>query len=150
MINPIERAKTEEQAIKYKVEPYLIEGDIYSENEYAGRGGWTWYTGSSGWLFTLQTEYILGLKIHHGILKIKPYVPDEWTNFEVTFKWKNATYNIKYERKQIENEKNQKENGEAKEISNMTDDNIQMYLDGKKVDEIKLANEGNFEVKVEF
>ena len=150
MINPIEHAKTEEQAIKYKVEPYVIEADIYSENEFAGRGGWTWYTGSSGWLFTLQTEYILGLKIHHGILKIKPYVPDEWTNFEVIIKWKNATYNIKYEKRQISNEKNQKENGEAKEISNMTDDNIQMYLDGKKVDEIKLANEGNFEVKVEF
>ncbi len=150
MINPIEHAKTEEQAIKYKVEPYAIEADIYSENEFAGRGGWTWYTGSSGWLFTLQTEYILGLKIHHEILKIKPCVPDDWSNFEVTFKWKKAIYNIKYERKQIANEKNKKENGESKEISNITGDNLQMYLDGKKVDEIKLANEGNFEVKVEF
>ena len=150
MINPIEHAKTEEQAIKYKVEPYAIEADIYSENEFAGRGGWTWYTGSGGWTFTLQTEYILGLKIHHEILKIKPCVPDDWSNFEVTFKWKKATYNIKYERKQIANEKNKKENGESKEISNITGDNLQMYLDGKKVDEIKLANEGNFEVKVEF
>lgn len=150
MINPIEHAKAEEQAIKYKVEPYVIEADIYSENEFAGRGGWTWYTGSSGWMFTLQTEYILGLKIHHGILKIKPCIPDDWTNFEVIFKWKNATYNIKYEKRQVANEKNQKENDKSKEITNITEDNIQMYLDGKKVDEIKLANEGNFEIKVEF
>lgn len=99
MINPIEHSKTEEQMVKYKVEPYVIEADIYGENEFAGRGGWTWYTGSSGWLFTLQTEYILGLKIYHGELKIKPCVPKDWNEFEVDFKWKNAKYHIKYERK---------------------------------------------------
>ena len=129
MINPIEHSKTEEQAIKYKVEPYAVEADIYGENEFAGRGGWTWYTGSSGWMFTLQTEYILGLKIHHGMLKIKPCVPKDWNEFEVVFRWKNAKYNIKYERK---------------------NETPQMYLNGEKVDEIKLKDEGEFEVKVEF
>ena len=84
MINPIEHSKTEEQAIKYKAEPYAVEADIYGENEFAGRGGWTWYTGSSGWMFTLQTEYILGLKIYHGELKIKPCLPKDWNEFEVT------------------------------------------------------------------
>ena len=58
--------------------------------------------------------------------------------------------NIKYEKRQVANEKNQKENDKSKEITNITEDNIQMYLDCNKVDEIKLANEGNFEVKVEF
>ena len=129
MINPIEHSKTEEQAIKYKVEPYAVEADIYGENEFAGRGGWTWYTGSSGWMFTLQTEYILGLKIHHGMLKIKPCVPKDWNEFEVVFRWKNAKYNIKYER---------------------MNETPQMYLNGEKVDEIKLKDEGEFEVKVEF
>ena len=129
MINPIEHSKTEEQAIKYKAEPYAVEADIYGENEFAGRGGWTWYTGSSGWMFTLQTEYILGLKIYHGELKIKPCLPKDWNEFEVVFRWKNANYNIKYERK---------------------NETPQMYLNGEKVDEIKLKNEGEFEVKVEF
>ena len=80
-------------------------------------------------MFTLQTEYILGLKIYHGELKIKPCVPKDWNEFEVVFRWKNANYNIKYERK---------------------NETSQMYLNGEKVDEIKLNNEGEFEVKVEF
>ena len=129
MINPIEHSKNNEQVAKYKVEPYAVEADIYGENEFAGRGGWTWYTGSSGWMFTLQAEYILGLKIHHGELKIMPSVPKDWNKFEVTFRWKNAKYNIKYER---------------------INENTQMYLDGEKVDEIKLKDEGEFDVKVEF
>ena len=156
MINPIEHSKTEEQMVKYKVEPYVIEADIYGENEFAGRGGWTWYTGSSGWLFTLQTEYILGLKIYHGELKIKPCVPKDWNEFEVDFKWKNAKYHIKYERKNsgIDNKdgKQEKNNNlnENKQILDLNNDNVQMYLNGEKVDEIKLKDEGEFEVKVEF
>ena len=156
MINPIEHSKTEEQANKYKVEPYAVEADIYGENEFAGRGGWTWYTGSSGWLFTLQTEYILGLKIYHGELKIKPCVPKDWNEFEVDFKWKNAKYHIKYERKNsgIDNKdgKQEKNNNlnENKQILDLNNDNVQMYLNGEKVDEIKLKDEGAFEVKVEF
>ena len=156
MINPIEHSKTEEQMVKYKVEPYVVEADIYGENEFAGRGGWTWYTGSSGWLFTLQTEYILGLKIYHGELKIKPCVPKDWNEFEVDFKWKNAKYHIKYERKNsgIDNKdgKQEKNNNlnENKQILDLNNDNVQMYLNEEKVDEIHLKSEGEFEVKVEF
>ena len=154
MINPIEHSKTEEQAMKYKVEPYAVEADIYGENEFAGRGGWTWYTGSSGWMFTLQTEYILGLKIYHGELKIKPCLPKDWNEFEVTFRWKNAKYNIKYERKNENSISNTKEENnktkENKQALDLSNENVQMYLDGEKVDEIHLKDEGEFEVKVEF
>ena len=154
MINPIEHSKTEEQAMKYKVEPYAVEADIYGENEFAGRGGWTWYTGSSGWMFTLQTEYILGLKIHHGELKIKPCLPKDWNEFEVTFRWKNAKYNIKYERKNENSISNTKEENnktkENKQALDLSNENVQMYLNGEKVDEIHLKDEGEFEVKVEF
>ena len=153
MINPIEHSKTEEQAMKYKVEPYAVEADIYGENEFAGRGGWTWYTGSSGWMFTLQTEYILGLKIYHGELKIKPCVPKDWNEFEVTFRWKNAKYNIKYERKNENaiNNSEKNENGrENKQDLDLSNENVQMYLDGEKVDEIHLKDEGKFEVKVKY
>ena len=155
MINPIEHSKTEEQAIKYKVEPYVVEADIYGENEFAGRGGWTWYTGSSGWLFTLQTEYILGLKIYYGELKIKPCVPKDWNEFEVTFRWKNAKYNIKYKRtnKIVINSINETKNSNSKENKltlDLSNENVQMYLNGEKVDKIHLKEDGDFEVKVEF
>ena len=141
MINPIEHAKTEEQAMKYKVEPYVIEADIFSENNFAGRGGWTWYTGSAGWIYTLQVEYILGIKIKHNIMKIKPCVPKDWNNFEVTFKWKKAVYNIKYEKMK---------NKELEKLEELeySDNQVKMYLNGESVDEIKLKDEGTFEVKV--
>ena len=144
MINPIEHSKTEEQANKYKVEPYVIEADIYSADNLAGRGGWTWYTGSSGWMYTLQVEYILGLKIKHGILKIKPCIPKEWDNFEVVFRWKNAVYNIKYQRKNTEK-------NESKSNLIPTDNeanNIEMILNGERVEEIKLKQNGNYNIKV--
>ena len=62
MINPIEHSRTKETALKYKVEPYSIPADIYGAGNLAGRGGWTWYTGSSSWYYKVGIEYILGLK----------------------------------------------------------------------------------------
>ncbi len=70
IINPIEHTRTKESTNKYKVEPYVVSADVYSSKNLAGRGGWTWYTGSSGWLYTAGIEYILGLKIN----KVEPYV----------------------------------------------------------------------------
>ena len=130
MINPIEHSKTKEEALKYKVEPYVIEADIFSEDNLAGRGGWTWYTGSSGWMYTLQVEYILGLKIRHGILKVEPCVPKDWDKFQVKFKWKNAIYNIEYKKNYEKNDK------------------IKMIVDGRCVEEIKLVNNGEFNILV--
>ena len=63
MINPIEHSRTREAANKYKVEPYVIPADIYGASNLAGRGGWTWYTGSSSWFYMAGIEYILGIKI---------------------------------------------------------------------------------------
>lgn len=136
IINPIEHGKTEELMQKYKVEPYVVEADIYSVDNFAGRGGWTWYTGSSSWMYTLQVEYILGLKIRHGSLVIKPCIPKDWNEFEVKFRWYNAVYNIKYERKE----------NSAEEINL----EVEMELDGKKIEEIKLENNGSFNVIVKY
>jgi len=63
MINPIEHSNTNEKAILYKVEPYVIPADVYGASNLLGRGGWTWYTGSSSWFYMAGIEYILGLKI---------------------------------------------------------------------------------------
>ena len=97
-INPIEHSLNKESADKYKVEPYVVEADICSMEDLAGRGGWTWYTGSSSLLYKAQVEFILGIKIHHGIMKIEPCVPDEWKKFEVKIRYYDAEYLIKYEK----------------------------------------------------
>ena len=94
MINPIEHARTKEAANKYKVEPYVLPGDVYSAGNLAGRGGWTWYTGSSSWLYKAGIEYILGLKIERGILRIEPCIPTDWKEYSIKYRYKDTIYNI--------------------------------------------------------
>ena len=95
MINPIEHARTREAASKYKVEPYVIPADIYGGVNLAGRGGWTWYTGSSSWYYEAGIEYILGLKIRKGILSIDPCIPINWKEYLIRYKYGKSIYNIK-------------------------------------------------------
>lgn len=94
MINPIEHSRTKEAANKYKVEPYVISADVYGEENLIGRGGWTWYTGSSSWYYKAGIEYILGLKIDKGYLTINPSIPKEWKEYIINYKWKDSIYNI--------------------------------------------------------
>ena len=95
MINPIEHSRTEDACNKYKVEPYVIAADIYGAGNLAGRGGWTWYTGSSSWYYDAGIEHILGLKIEKGYLKIDPCIPKDWKEYIMRYKWKESIYNIK-------------------------------------------------------
>ena len=95
MINPIEHAKTKDAVNKYKVEPYVIPADIYGESNLAGRGGWTWYTGSSSWYYKAGIEYILGLKIKNNILSLNPCIPKDWTEYSIRYKFGRSIYNIK-------------------------------------------------------
>lgn len=94
MLTPIEHARTKEGAKKYKVEPYVIAADVYSSSNLAGRGGWTWYTGSSSWFYKTGIENILGLKIQNNIVTISPCVPKEWKEYSIKYKYKNSIYNI--------------------------------------------------------
>ena len=95
MINPIEHSRTKEAANKYKVEPYVIAADIYSCKNLVGRGGWTWYTGSSSWMIKAGIEYILGLKINGNIMRIEPCISKEWKEYNIRYKFKSTIYNIK-------------------------------------------------------
>jgi len=95
MINPIEHSKTREAAIKYKVEPYVISADIYGSDNLIGRGGWSWYTGSSGWMYKAGIENILGLKIEEGILKMEPCISKDWKEYSIRYRYKTSIYNIK-------------------------------------------------------
>ena len=94
MINPIEHSRTKDACNKYKVEPYVIAADIYGQGNLVGRGGWTWYTGSSSWYYKAGIEYILGLKIENGYMTINPCIPKDWKEYQIQYKWKDSIYHI--------------------------------------------------------
>ena len=136
MINPIEHSKTEEGIKKYKVEPYVVPGDVYSVGDLAGRGGWTWYTGSSSWMYQAGLEWILGLKINNNELMIEPNIPNDWNEYFIRYRYIDSIYNIK-----VKNP-NGKTCGVEKFIVN-----------GKEVPEKKILLDGNrndFEIIVEM
>ncbi|MDP4285550.1 MAG: glucoamylase family protein [Bacteroidota bacterium] len=94
MINPVNHGKTAEEIATYKVEPYVLAADVYSRTPHAGRGGWTWYTGSAGWLYRLITESFLGLHQEGNKLTVTPCVPKEWESFKVHYRYKKSIYHI--------------------------------------------------------
>jgi cyclic beta-1,2-glucan synthetase len=94
MINPLNHALTPEQVDVYKVEPYVVTADVYAQSPHAGRGGWSWYTGSSGWMYRLIVESFLGLKLEVDRLSMKPCVPKEWPGFTIEYRYRTTTYRI--------------------------------------------------------
>ncbi|MCL2899361.1 GH36-type glycosyl hydrolase domain-containing protein [Brenneria tiliae] len=82
LLNPINHGSTPEQAAIYRVEPYVIAADVYSVMPHAGRGGWTWYTGSAGWMHRAGIEGILGISREGNQLLLSPCIPDYWPGFE--------------------------------------------------------------------
>lgn len=92
MLNPIQHSLTSGHADRYKLEPYVVAADIYSETPHTGRGGWSWYTGSAGWMQRTGIESILGIRIQGEILIIAPCIPQEWPEFEVILHWRSARY----------------------------------------------------------
>ena len=94
MINPVNRTKTTAGVDKYKVEPYVIAADIYSSDNYPGRGGWTWYTGSAGWFYRVGIQEILGIKKIGNKLKITPKISISWEGYRAVYHYQDTTYNI--------------------------------------------------------
>jgi cyclic beta-1,2-glucan synthetase len=86
LINPVNHARDARGVEKYRAEPYVMCGDVYSEGDLRGRAGWSWYTGSSGWLYQAGLEYIIGLKVHPTSFSIDPVIPADWSNFSVTLR----------------------------------------------------------------
>ena len=95
MINPIEHARTKESVMKYKVEPYVVPADIYGQGNLSGRGGWTWYTGSSSWMYIAGIKYILGLNIENGYMSFSPCILSNWKEYTIRYKYGESIYNIK-------------------------------------------------------
>ena len=94
MINPVNHAKSPEETAVYKVEPYVMSADVYKVTAHAGRGGWTWYTGSAGWMYQAILQSLLGLKVEGNKLYVRPCTPDHWPSFKIHYKYGSATYNI--------------------------------------------------------
>ena len=94
LINPVRHAATPQGVARYRVEPYVLAGDVYAEAPNAGRGGWTWYTGSAAWLYRAGLESILGFHRRGDRLTLAPCVPKDWASFEITFQHRSATYRI--------------------------------------------------------
>ena len=98
IINPVHRTQTLADVLKYKVEPYCIAADIYSNPQHPGRGGWTWYTGSASWAYKTGIENILGLHKQGDTLVLDPRVPTEWPCFTLRYRFGQSMYIIRYTR----------------------------------------------------
>jgi cellobiose phosphorylase len=94
MINPANHAMSSEASAVYKVEPYAVAADIYAVSPHTGRGGWTWYTGSAGWMYRLIVESLLGLKLDADRLRFAPCLPAEWKTFKVHYRYRETVYHI--------------------------------------------------------
>ncbi|MCE9590213.1 MAG: cyclic beta 1-2 glucan synthetase [Planctomycetes bacterium] len=94
LLNPIHHAATPQQVVKYQVEPYVVAADIYTTPSHAGQGGWTWYTGSAGWMYRLITESLLGVKVQGDRLSLAPVLPTGWTSYSVSYRFHDTPYEI--------------------------------------------------------
>ena len=97
LLNPINHARTRADVHRYKVEPYVVAADIYAAPHHVGRGGWTWYTGSAGWMQRAGMESILGLRLRGEVLHLDPCIPMAWPGFEMALRHGSARYEIKVE-----------------------------------------------------
>ena len=94
MINPLHHARTREEAEVYKVEPYVVAADVYAVAPHTGRGGWTWYTGSAGWMYRLAIESLLGIRREGTQLRIDPRLPAGWPGFRFSYRYGGTTYRV--------------------------------------------------------
>ncbi len=132
MLNPINHARTESEVAHYKVEPYVMAADVYAVPPHVGRGGWSWYTGASGWMYQVGLEGILGFRLHGDTLLINPCIPGYWPGYRLEYRHKNTLYNIT-----VENPKGRMTGVEK------------MLLDGEVVSALLLKDDGRFhEVKI--
>jgi cellobiose phosphorylase len=94
IINPVNHGSSAESVTTYKVEPYVVAADVYAVAPHTGRGGWTWYTGSAGWMYRLIVESLLGVKLEAGKLRVAPCIPGDWQQYKVHYRFGEAVYHI--------------------------------------------------------
>lgn len=99
MINPINHTLAYLDCERFKVEPYVVTADVYAVEPHIGRGGWSWYTGAAGWMYTTAVTGILGLKLDENRgFRLKPNIPKGWNEFKMTYKRGKCVYKIDVKR----------------------------------------------------
>jgi len=99
MINPVNHSNSPDRIAIYKVEPYVVAADVYALPPHTGRGGWTWYTGSAGWMYRLVVESLLGLTLEVDKLRLSPCLPADWDGFKVYYRYRETNYEIAVRRR---------------------------------------------------
>jgi cellobiose phosphorylase len=94
MLDPVDHARSPEAVATWMTEPYVMASDVYSRTPHVGRGGWTWYTGSAGWMYRLVVESLLGLHVEGGMLEIAPCMPPGWAQFAIRYRHHDTCYRI--------------------------------------------------------
>jgi cyclic beta-1,2-glucan synthetase len=97
LLNPINHTSTRAGLYRYRVEPYVVAGDVYAEAPHSGRGGWTWYTGSAGWMYRAGIEWLLGFRLRGASLFVDPCIPRSWTGFSIAFRYHASRYEVRVE-----------------------------------------------------
>jgi cyclic beta-1,2-glucan synthetase len=97
ILNPISQTSTRAGVHRYKAEPYVLAADVYAEPPHVGRGGWTWYTGSGGWMYRAGLEWLLGLRVRGDRAHLEPCIPRTWPRYAIHLRRGAATYEITVE-----------------------------------------------------
>jgi cyclic beta-1,2-glucan synthetase len=94
LLNPINHTRTPDEVERYRVEPYVVAADVYGAHPHVGRGGWTWYTGSAGWMYRVALEAVLGLRLLGDRFRVDPTIPNAWPRFELRYRHDTTAYTI--------------------------------------------------------
>ena len=94
MINPVNHTRCAAGVAVYKTEPYVMAADVYAMAPHTGRGGWSWYTGSAGWMYRLLLESLLGLQLQDNALRFSPCLPADWPEIRIRYRYQSTLYHI--------------------------------------------------------
>ena len=122
ILNPVNHTSTRAGLYRYRVEPYVVAADVYAEAPHIGRGGWTWYTGSAGWMYRAGIEWLLGFRLRGSALFIDPCIPRAWVGFSIHFRYHSSRYEIS-----VENPRGVTRGVERVEVD---DDRLAIWTDG--------------------
>jgi len=131
LLNPMQHGATAKQIATYKVEPYVIAADVYAVAPHVGRGGWTWYTGSAGWMYRLLTETLLGVHLEGNRLRITPRFPTGWNSYKIHYRYRQTVYHITINRLPADGPAELSLDGQtlAEETIPLTDDHIEHFVE---------------------
>ncbi len=96
LMNPINHGSSPQSIARYRVEPYVVAADVYGVAPHVGRGGWTWYTGSSGWMYRLITESLFGVHLEANKLRFTPHAPKHWPTYTIHYRYHQTAYHITF------------------------------------------------------